>query len=88
MPISTIRSKLNERADELRRQLEETEVQREELREAGRSALNQADMLLQSVEVSLANDSGSGSLSARRPSRASLTGLPLPPIQVRPDSAT
>jgi hypothetical protein len=63
--------------------LEWEEMQREELRQSGRHALQMADVLLQSVEQSLEKDSGA--LSARP---GQLGPVPLPPIiQARPDTA-
>jgi hypothetical protein len=73
---------LEKKADNLRLRLENEEVQRSDLRMAGRQALELADSILQGVEQSLAND-GHVPLSAREPPRRI---NPLPPI-VRPDTA-
>ena len=74
-----IKRELEQRVTDLRVRLEDEEVQRNQLRQSGRQALEIADNILQSVEQSLNTDAGA--MSARLPRAATL-----PPI-VRPDTA-
>ena len=81
--MRSVKKELEERAAALRLRLEEEEVTRNHYRQLGRKALDEADSVLQSVELSLATPEGAA-LSARAGRSA-----PLPPIAPpRPESAS
>ena len=79
---TTIQRELEERAARLAERLEHEEAVRAEYRAAGRKALAEADRLLQSVEISVAQPHG-GALSARGSGKN-----PLPPIQSQRPGST
>lgn len=83
MPGPMLRRDLEKKADELRIQMQEDEVQLAEMRHAGRQMLQLADTILSGVEQSLASD-GAGGMTAR----ARLGPSALPPIgALRPETA-
>jgi hypothetical protein len=78
--MKNIKQDLEKRASALEERLRAEEQQKAYFRQAGRAALDQADTLLQSVEMSLASPDGVA-LTARAGRPA-----PLPPISTRPAS--